>query len=133
MSKSNANKKGGRERRKGDRRVVHEKCTIFVSSGKEATPDVSQDIQGFATDISASSMGIVTMEPLKTNAQVVIMIKSRKFVHEFRATVVWCTELPSSGNVIKLDGSKQSWRAGLVFDPETDEDRELLKMVFEKL
>lgn len=92
--------------------------------------DVS--IEGIATDIGPRGIGLITNNPLPPRTSVTITLNSKYFTHEFKAVVIWCRELPSSGKIIKV-APIFGWRMGLMFQPQGEDDRKLLQHIFEQL
>lgn len=116
--------------RRLERRVVHERCPVLVTTTDGAM--IANEANGIATDIGVRGIGLITSGSMMPNSEVTITLKSRYFVHEFRAIVIWCRELPTSGKIIK-ETPGLGWRMGLLFAPKSKDEEDLLRMVFEKL
>ena len=117
--------------RRLERRIVHERCPVSLATTPRAE-DAVVEAFGVATDIGRRGIGLITSGPIMPNSEVTITLQSRHFVHEFRAVVVWCRELPMSGKIIK-NRPGLAWRMGLLFAPQSEDEQKLLRMVFEKL
>jgi hypothetical protein len=132
-----------RERRSEPRSLVSERMDIYLvaaddSTENEAAQKVSpsgttsestHQISGIALDFSSKGIGIIISKPAIPGTNMILKIMSKFFVHELAATVAWCSELPSTGKLIRAGSIYHSWRSGLFFTPRSEEEKEIVSLL----
>lgn len=109
---------------------MHERCPVQLLSAENDEVEIS--VEGIATDIGPRGIGLITNDAIAPQTVIHITLKSKCFTHEFKAVVVWCRELPSCGKIIKV-APIYGWRMGLMFLPQSQDERKLLQHIFEQL
>lgn len=88
---------------------------------------------GMAIDLSANGVGFITQDRIPNGSMVIVSWPSLFDTKcEFRAQVISCTEIPTSGRVISAN-PKHAWRVTIRFDFRTPDEQRATQALLESL
>lgn len=116
------------ERRECDRRVVHERCDIILTvleTPESEPPPTNGLMPGIVTDVSPKGVGLNLVHRIEAGSVVEIEVRGSVINGKIKAKVIWSTEIPTLGHVIKAN--PRSWRAGVEVIMASDEEKEFMQ------
>jgi hypothetical protein len=130
-------------RREYPRRLVHERSPVELlaipkeqNKAEASEPNAGEPIllsAGVVLDVSQKGVGLILETRIPSNTELVLLIKNTRWHGQMIVVkVAWCKEMPVSNRIIKST-PPLVWRTGLMFVPQSEEQKKILQEIADHL